>query len=168
MMKIKIFKVLLPLAILCTMVACSPNDDSATSYTDNKLITEYNYNETETQLIGLINSYRQSIGLNTLGLINHISYKSHEHNVYMISNHVVNHYKFQERVDNLTAVLGAEKVGENIAYNYSAAQGVLNAWLTSSVHKANIEGDYTHFGLSVTTDAATGIEYVTAIFIKIP
>ena len=86
----------------------------------------------------------------------------------MISNHVVNHYKFQERVDNLTAVLGAEKVGENIAYNYSAAQGVLNAWLTSSVHKANIEGDYTHFGLSVTTDAATGIEYVTAIFIKIP
>ena len=124
------------------------------------------YNETELKLITLINNYRQTIGLNTLEVINHISFKSEEHNIYMIKHNLVNHDYFQERSDNLILVLGAERVGENIAYNYKTAENAFSAWMDSPGHRANIEGDYTHFGLAVTTDAQTGKKYYTNMFMK--
>ena len=159
------FRVLLSLAIVFTMVSCSSDSSDGTS-TDKKVVTNYNYNETELKLITLINNYRQTIGLNTLEVINHISFKSEEHNIYMIEHNLVNHDYFQERSDNLILVLGAERVGENIAYNYKTAENAFSAWMDSPGHRANIEGDYTHFGLAVTTDAQTGKKYYTNMFMK--
>ena len=164
-MKAKMFRALLPLAILFTMVSCS-SDSSEAAAEDKQVVTTYNYNETESKLITLINDYRQSKGLNSLTVINHISYKSEEHNFYMIDNNVVNHDYFQQRSDNLVRVLGAEKVGENIAYNYQAAESAMSAWLNSPSHKANIEGDYTHLGISVTINPDNGKKYYTNMFIK--
>ena len=164
-MKAKMFRALLPLAIVFTMVSCS-SDASEDTTTDKKVVTTYNYNDTESKLFTLINNHRQSIGLNTLQVINHISYKSEEHNYYMIDNQVVNHDYFTQRSENLKEVLGAERVGENVAYNYSTPEGVFSAWMNSPSHKANIEGNFTHFGISVTTDPATGRKYYTNMFIK--
>jgi uncharacterized protein YkwD len=164
-MKAKMFRALLPLAIVFTMVSCS-SDSSEGSSTDNKLVTTYNYNESELKIITLINNYRQSIGLNTLEVINHISYKSQEHNIYMIENKSINHNYFQQRADNLIEVLGATRVAENIAYNYQAPESAISAWLNSPGHKANIEGDFTHFGISITVDEITGKKYYTNMFIK--
>ena len=164
-MKAKMFRALLPLAIVFTMVSCS-SDSSEGSSTDNKLVTSYNYNDSELRLITLINNHRQSIGLNTLEVINHISYKSQEHNIYMIENNVVNHDYFQQRSNNLIQVLGAATVGENIAYNYQTAESAMSAWLNSPAHKANIEGNYTHLGISVTVDETTGKKYYTNMFMK--
>jgi uncharacterized protein YkwD len=84
----------------------------------------------------------------------------------MIENNVVNHDYFQARSNNIINVLGAEKVGENIAYNYVTPQSALSAWLNSPGHKANLEGDYTHFGISVTVNPETGRKYYTNIFMK--
>ena len=159
------FRALLPLAIVFTMVSCSSNSSEG-STADKKIVTTYNYNDTELKLVTLINNYRQSVGLNTLEVINHISYKSQEHNIYMIDNKVVNHDYFQQRADNLIQVLGAETVGENIAYNYQTAESAMSAWLNSPAHKANIEGNYTHLGISVTVDETTGKKYYTNMFIK--
>ena len=164
-MKAKMFRALLPLAIVFTMVSCSSNE-TETSSADKTVVTQYNYNDTETKLVTLVNNYRVSVGLNPLQVINHISFKSEEHNIYMIDNNVVNHDYFQQRSNNLVQVLGAEKVGENIAYNYQTAESAMSAWLHSSAHKANIEGDYTHLGISVTVDQATGKKYYTNMFIK--
>jgi uncharacterized protein YkwD len=164
-MKAKMFRALLPLAIVFTMVSCSSNSSEDNS-TANKVVTTYNYNDTELKLITLINNHRQSIGLNALEVINHISYKSEEHNIYMIDNKVVNHDYFQQRSDNLVTVLGATRVGENIAYNYQNAESAFSAWMNSPAHKANIEGDYTHLGISVSIDPATGKKYYTNMFIK--
>ena len=163
-MKAKMFRALLPLAIVFTMVSCSSDSEESTA--DKQVVTIYNYNETELKLVTLINDYRESQGLNTLQVINHISYKSEEHNYYMIDNNVFNHDYFQQRSDNLIRVLGAEKVGENIAYNYQTAESAFAAWLNSPAHKANIEGDYTHFGISVTTNPETGRKYYTNMLIK--
>jgi uncharacterized protein YkwD len=165
-MKAKMFRALLPLAIVFTMVSCSSDDSENNSSTDKNLVTYYEYNDTEAKLLDLINNYRQSIGLNKLEVINHISFKSEEHNVYMIDNDVVNHDYFLQRSNNLIKVLGATKVGENIAYNYATAESALSAWLNSPAHKANIEGDYTHFGISITKDQTTGRKYFTNMFIK--
>ncbi len=159
------FRALLPLAIVFTMVSCS-SDSSDGSSTDNKVVTTYNYNDSELKIITLVNNYRQSIGLNTLEVINHISYKSQEHNIYMIDNKVVNHDYFQQRADNLTEVLGATRVAENIAYNYQTPESAMSAWLNSPDHKANIEGDFTHIGVSITVDETTGKKYYTNMFMK--
>ncbi|WP_291133111.1 CAP domain-containing protein [Flavobacterium sp. UBA7682] len=163
-MKAKMFRALLPLAIVFTMVSCSSDSEGTTE--DKQVVTTYNYNENELKLVTLINDYRESLGLNTLHVINHISYKSEEHNYYMIEKNVFNHDYFQQRSDNLIRVLGAERVGENIAYNYQTPESAFAAWLNSPAHKANIEGDYTHFGISVTTNPDTGRKYYTNMLIK--
>jgi uncharacterized protein YkwD len=165
-MKAKMFRALLPIAIVFTMVSCSSDQSEGNSATDRQVVTSYNYNEVELKLVTLINNYRAGIGLNTLEVINHISYKSEEHNVYMIDNNVVNHDYFQQRTNNLVQVLDAERVGENVAYNYQTAESAMAAWLNSPTHKANIEGDYTHMGISVTVDVNTGKKYYTNMFMK--
>ena len=164
-MKAKMFRALLPLAIVFTMVSCS-SDSSKDASTDNKVIVSYDYNETEAKLVTLINDYRVSQGLNALQVVNHISYKSQEHNEYMIDNNVVNHDYFEQRSNNIIHVLGAERVGENIAYNYITPESAMQAWMNSPGHKANLLGDYTHFGISVTVDPVTGRKYYTNMFMK--
>ncbi|MFY8066273.1 MAG: CAP domain-containing protein [Flavobacterium sp.] len=164
-MKAKMFRALLPIAIVFTMISCSSDSSEETS-TDNKLVTTYNYNESELKVITLVNNYRHSIGLNTLEVINHISYKSQEHNIYMIDNNLITHDYFQQRANNLVAVLGAKRVSENIAYNYHTPESAMSAWLNSPGHKDNIEGDFTHFGISITVDETTGKKYYTNMFIK--
>jgi uncharacterized protein YkwD len=164
-MKAKMFRALLPLAIVFTMVSCS-SDSSEGNSIETKVVTAYNYNEVELKLVTLINNHRASMGLNTLEVINHISFKSEEHNIYMIATKAVNHDYFQQRANNLVQVLGADRVGENIAYNYQTAESAMAAWLNSPAHKANIEGDYTHLGISVSVDEATGKKYYTNMFMK--
>lgn len=84
----------------------------------------------------------------------------------MIDNNVVNHDYFQQRTNNLVQLLDAESVGENVAYNYKSAESAMAAWLNSPSHKANIEGDWTHMGISVTVDVNTGKKYYTNMFMK--
>lgn len=147
------------------MMSCS-SDSSDDLKGDSKIVTEYNYTNDELALADVINEYRVSQGMNPLQIINHISYKSEEHNEYMIENNVVSHAYFTERANNIIEVLGAVKVGENIAYNFSTPSSALHAWLNSPGHKANLDGDYTHFGISISINPETGKKYYTNIFMK--
>ena len=164
-MKTTLLRAIVPMAFMFTMISCSSNSTEEVT-SKPELIQDYTYNTDETELADLINEYRVSLGLNPLHLINHVSYKSEEHNEYMIANKVVNHDLFAQRSENIIEVLGAVKVNENVAYNFVSASSVLNAWLNSPGHKANIEGNFTDFGISVSIDAATGKKYYTNIFIK--
>ena len=71
------------------------------------------------------------------------------------------------RSENIIKTLGAKTVSENIAYNYNTPEAVLSAWLASPSHKANIEGDHTHFGIAIKENPANGRKYYTNIFAKI-
>lgn len=158
---------MLLVTILLTMISCSPDSSDEITATDKPAeVTAYTYNATEIETMALINQYRVSIGLNELKQINHISYKSEQHDEYMIANNVVNHNDFVARSENIKKVLGATNVSENIAYDFNSPQAVLNAWLKSPNHKENIEGNYTHFGLAIRVNAA-GKKYYTNIFAKI-
>ena len=164
-MKAKLLRLFVPMALVFTMISCSP-DSKEEEQVEAKLITDYNYTQDELKLAEVINDYRVNKGLNALEIINHISYKSLEHNQYMIDNNVVNHDYFEERSNNIIQVLGAVKVGENIAYNFSTPNSALYAWLQSPGHKANLDGDYTHFGISITVNPSTGKKYYTNMFMK--
>lgn len=162
-MKAKMFRALLPFAIVFTLISCSSDSSEDTQ---EPIVENFSYNETELDLMNKINNHRASVGLNPLEQINHISFKSSEHNDYMIENDVVGHQYFDQRATNIKQVLGAVQVSENVAYNYQSNEGVLNAWLMSDGHKENIEGDFTHFGISVKTNPTTGRKYYTNIFMK--
>lgn len=150
-----------------TLLSCTAESSEELTTTSNlEEVKTYNYQTDEITLADLINEYRVSKGLRTLNIVNHISFKSEEHNEYMISRKVVNHDLFPERSENIIEVLGAVKVNENIAYNFSTPNSVLHAWLDSPAHKANIEGDFTHFGVAINTDPETGEKYYTNIFMK--
>ena len=149
------------------MNSCSSDSsETPSSSTATMKVMDYSYDSSELEAMNLINTYRVSVGLNELKQINHISYKSEEHDHYMIRNNVVNHNDFVARSENLISVLGAKRVGENIAYNYNSPQSVVKAWLNSPTHKENLEGDYTHFGISIRTNP-DGKKYYTNIFVKI-
>jgi len=166
-MKAKLLRVLLLVAVVYTMNSCSSDSSETPSSSSSTMeVMDYSYDSSELDAMSLINTYRVSVGLNALQQINHISYKSEEHDNYMISNNVVNHNDFVARSENLISVLGAKRVGENIAYNYNTPQSVVKAWLNSPTHKENIEGDYTHFGISIRTNP-DGKKYYTNIFVKI-
>ena len=165
-MKTYALRAIVPMAFLFTLISCSSNETEETTSPRPELIENYDYNSSELQLADLINEHRVSLGLNPLQLINHVSYKSEEHNAYMISRKVVNHDLFPQRSENIIEVLGAVKVNENVAYNFVSSSSALNAWLNSPGHKENIEGNFTHFGISIREDAETGKKYYTNIFIK--
>jgi len=134
-MKAKLYSVLLLVSMVVLMNSCSPNtsEEPTSSAIDQKVMT-YIYSEAEIETMSLINAYRLSSGLTELKEINHISYKSEEHDYYMISNNVVSHDDFVSRADNIMKILGAKKVAENIAFNFNSPQAVINAWLKSPSH----------------------------------
>lgn len=150
------------------MNSCSSDTTEETADSTSAVIVEnYAYSDLELETMKLINDYRVANGLKALEKINHISFKSEEHDYYMIDNKVVSHDGFTERASNIMKVLGAKTVGENIAYNYNSPQAAVTAWLNSPAHKENIVGNYTHFGISIREDATTGKKYYTNIFAKI-
>lgn len=127
----------------------------------------YPYQEKELEILEVINDYRASIGLNRLQYIDHASFIAEEHNAYMISKNSLNHDYFDDRAQDIIRNSGAKRVYENVARNFTQAPPLLQAWLNSPGHKANIEGDFTHFGLSVSVHPETGKLYCTNIFVKI-
>ena len=165
-MKTSLLTSLLILVCSFATISCSNDSEDLVDGSNPQLITEYAYNNDETQLLDAINNYRESQGKNPLIMINHMSYKSQEHNLYMIEKNVVNHDFFHERSSNIIEVLGAIKVAENVAYNYNNANSVLNAWLNSPDHKKNLDGEYTHIGISITVNTTNGKKYYTNMFMR--
>lgn len=168
-MRVTFFRPISIIALLITVVACSsdsteeiPQDNASSNFTVNN---NYNYSQIELDVAELINQYRVSKGLNSLEKINHISNVSEGHDNYMISINTLTHALFAQREENLRTTLGAIAVGENIAYNYSTAQSVVTAWINSPAHKANMEGNYTHFGIAIKTNK-DGKKYFTNMFIR--
>lgn len=169
-MKLKLLPKIMLLSALFVLNSCSSGNEESedlSSKVKPELVLNYTYNVSELETMDLINDYRASIGLNRLEKINHISFKSEEHDFYMINNKVLNHYDFYARSENIMKVLGAKAVAENIAFNYHSAKSVLNAWLNSPKHKVNIVGNFTHFGLAIKQDSITGENYYTNIFAKL-
>jgi uncharacterized protein YkwD len=154
-------------ALFSLLISCSSDEDTTEPEAKLSIVTVYNYSPLELETMTLINNYRVSKGLNALEKINHVSFKSEEHDDYMIANNVVNHNDFVARSENIIKALGAVKVSENIAYNYNNAQEVFDAWMNSPSHRDNIVGNYTHFGLAIKQNPVNGRNYYTNIFVKI-
>jgi uncharacterized protein YkwD len=119
----------------------------------------------EIEILDLINDHRISNGLSLLEDMSLVKSVAYSHTDYMVDNDVVSHDNFYTRSNYLKANAGAKRVSENVAYGYGTAQGVVNAWIRSESHKANLEGDFTNFDISAEKNE-DGRWYFTNIFIK--
>ena len=164
-MKSTLSKIVFLVLVSISIVSCSKDEAASAPVDLSQASAKYTYTAQETQVMTLVNNYRVSQGLSVLAKIDYISIKSEEHDNYMISVGAVNHNYFQDRYENLVQVIGAKNVSENLAYNYATPESVVNAWLNSTGHKANIEGDFTHFGIAIRTNSE-GKKYYTNIFVK--
>ena len=156
--------------ILCAffLTSCSKESiqDDVTGY--DQVVTKkvaYTYSAMEIEILEDLNIYRKGNGLPELKPMLEGSIESEDHNFYMIDAGTVSHDNFSSRASYLMTEAGAKKVAENVGYGYRTADAVINAWLKSKGHKENIEGDFTHFGISVRQDAE-GKNYFTNIFVK--
>jgi len=154
------------------LISCSKEDDGIYFAETNENINTENINTTviysalEIEILNLVNGHRETLGLKTLTRLNIISGVADGHTDYMVKKGVVNHDNFNFRTETLTNKAGATSVGENVAFGFSSAQGVLNGWLNSEEHKKIIENEnYTHFGIS-TESNSEGRNYFTQIFIS--
>lgn len=157
---------LLAIVLLLTVASCS-KDDSLVEEEANYSIDLNLAQETDWQLaddiLVLVNDYRVSIGLSIIKRDQqYASAYAVEHTKYMINMDRINHDNFGVR----SAALkdrGASRVGENVAYGYTSAENVVQAWLNSPSHKDIIEGDYTHSGFGVISNS-DGNFYFTQLF----
>jgi uncharacterized protein YkwD len=88
----------------------------------------------QTEAFNLINSARVAAGVAPLANDPKLVALAREHVLYMIQQGVLSHDGFYDRA----ARSGYSYVGENVAAGYRSAQSLVNAWLGSSGHRANI------------------------------
>tara|TARA_R110002049_G_scaffold306800_3_gene505865 strand:+ start:8464 stop:8931 length:468 start_codon:yes stop_codon:yes gene_type:complete len=131
---------------------------------ENEVIATSN-SAIESEIISLINLHRVSIGKNTLLQSSIAQQYASEHTIYMIEKGEINHNDFPYRAQRISEKTNAKYVSENVARNYTSANEAIINWLLSDGHKQNIEGDYTHTGISV-MKKPEGNYYFTQLFYK--
>jgi len=119
----------------------------------------------EIEILELINQHRINLGLPTLSNHDTVKAVAYTHTDYMIEVDNVSHDNFFLRKNSLVENASATVVSENVAYAYSSAESVVNAWLRSGAHRENIEGDFAYTDVSAELNAE-GKWYFTNIFIK--
>ena len=83
----------------------------------------------------------------------------------MIGRSQISHDGFANRSDELGELENAVATGENVAAGQTSATAVMNAWLNSSSHKENIEGNFTHIGIAAIQNS-NGTYYYTQLFLR--
>lgn len=164
MKKFTLLPAMVILVMFMTSCSSDPIDDKAANMSTANLVVPQT-KTIEIEIMELINDYRLSKGLNPLNNVGIIKAQAFNHTEYMITYNNVSHDNFNQRKLFLESSLGASNVSENVAYGFTSAQTVVNAWLNSSNHKANIEGNFTDFDLSADQNA-DGDWYYTNIFVK--
>lgn len=163
----KVSKLLPLLAIIATLsfTSCATDtmEDDALNAIEVPIAPQAKLIEIE--IMELINEYRINEGLNSLQNHNTVKAVAFTHTDYMIEADNVSHDNFFLRKQSLQVNASANVVSENVAFGFSSAQAVVNAWLNSPSHKENIEGDFTDFDVSAEKDV-NGKWYFTNIFIK--
>jgi uncharacterized protein YkwD len=155
-------------ACILTFASCSKDNAIPENEAQLKIANLSNstvYTSLESEILDGVNKYRESIGMKALARVDEVTYQADDHTVYMTSNEVVNHDNFNVRYSNLVSEVGAKAVAENVAFGYGNADAVVKAWIASEGHRVNIEGDFTHFGISVDKDK-NGKNYFTNIFMR--
>lgn len=157
----KFNKIFVFLLVFCgLLISCDAFDEDDENSVGGGEATSY-----DMQIFNLVNAHRKQKGLAALKFDDDIFNQCCIHSTNMSTGKTAfGHDGFDDRVKNLTPWCWA---GENVAFNYSTKpEDVVNMWLNSSGHRANIESTQaTHSAVSAVKNSE-GAWYYTQIFIK--
>lgn len=148
------------LTILFVATSCSTESLETT-----EILSTANSTEVEAELLGIVNSHRTSLGYDTLSFSNVAYEYANSHTDYMIAKGSISHDNFSSRASNIAAEVNAIEVSENVAKDYSSAVEAFQNWMSSSLHRKSIEGNFTHTAVSVKKDS-NGNFYFTQLFYR--
>lgn len=157
----KIYILFICITFLMVSVSCSKDE----ALTEEEAIEITEVLTVADEILQIVNDHRLSIGENPLEINVLATDLANEHTEYMIAQNDISHDDFDQRSYRLIADENALRTGENVAYGQRSAQQVMEAWLNSTGHRRNIEGDFTHIGIGVIKNDA-GVYYFTQIFLK--
>lgn len=123
----------------------------------------------ESQIIHMVNQERAKAGLAPLAVSGQLNYAADLHSQDMAATRTMAHELYgttrPEPTDRLDAAGYDDWTygyawGENVAYGYPSAQAVMNAWMNSPEHRANIlNPNFTEIGVSVRADSSGTLWY---------
>ncbi|HZE96294.1 MAG TPA: CAP domain-containing protein [Planctomycetota bacterium] len=117
----------------------------------------------ETELLRLVNDHRLGLGLAPLIPSPRLGDAARAHCRHMIDHRFFAHASPEglTPAERLTlANVDWSSVGENIAAGYSTPQGVFEAWLASTEHRANMESDrFSYAGVGYAQDAGPTADF---------
>ncbi|MDO5968917.1 CAP domain-containing protein [Flavivirga aquimarina] len=149
----------------CTTDKMEDNNLGLYNDIDLALVNENDWNMSNT-ILDLINKHRSEKGKSILKKDTlYATAYAVKHSKYMISTDNVSHDFFYFRSNGLKSK-GVIDVSENVAYGYSSAQTVVNAWLKSEAHREVIEGDFSNIGFGVLKSSLKDRYYFTTLFYK--
>jgi uncharacterized YkwD family protein len=130
--------------------------------------TASNVSEFEKQVANLVNQERQKAGLKPLQLDTKLSDVAREKSRDMMNKGYFSHQSptYGSPFDMMKQFgITYRTAGENIAKGQRTPQEVMNAWMNSQGHRANIlNGNFTHIGVGFVKDSQ-GTTYWTQMFI---
>lgn len=117
------------------------------------------------EILKHINLHRNSIG--KIELLTNETAKMHAiyHSNEQAKNNHMSHNNSANRLAAIFFTENASTFGENVGFGYFDTKRLVQAWLNSKEHKANIEGDFTHTGIGTVANDK-GVLYFTQIFFK--
>ncbi len=164
-MKAKKLLPLLAIVALLGFTSCSTDSAAEDQINSIEVPVAPNAKQIEVEIMELINAHRINQGLNPLNDHSTVKAVAYTHTDYMVEVDNVSHDNFFQRKQSLQLNANANIVSENVAYGFSSAESVVNAWLNSPSHRENIEGNFTDFDISAEKNNE-GKWYFTNIFIK--
>jgi len=112
----------------------------------------YDSGTAEYQIYRMINVYRQENNLNVLFIDFKTHYLARRRCEEMIVKNVLEHKDAVDEFSELM-VLGADDIGENIAYGYGTIEGLMNSWKKSETHNRNmLNPHWDWIGIGVVAD----------------
>ena len=164
-MRVSTIAPVLALIAFLSFSSCSTEDLSDTESSALRLDIIPETKVIEIEILELINAHRISVGLNSLNNNSTIKAVAYTHTDYMVEVDNVSHDNFYQRRISLEDKEDASIVSENVAYGYTSAGSLVNAWLNSPGHRSTIEGNFTDFDISAEQNT-NGDWYYTNIFIR--
>ncbi len=162
-MKNKLSSIVFAFIILSHFAACAQTKTIYKRVTSYQHIDLANMNE---QILKLVNEHRKSIGKGAFQMIDIASAQAAKHSADMMKGAMpFGHQGFDDRVDAVKKSIGfISAAAENVAYGQMSAEEVVDGWLHSPGHRANIEGDYNLTGIGISQNS-DGVIYFTQLFV---
>jgi uncharacterized protein YkwD len=157
---------LFPALLFCMAVEASPISSTAPDATLNTVrVAPAKVVSMADEILQYINTYRRKKGLPPMAMNAVMSAEAQKHSENMAARRTTfGHNGFQHRYKRISSALnGISGVGENVAMGSKTAKEAVDNWLTSSMHKKNIEGAYNLTGIGVAADKK-GTLYFTQLF----